>query len=298
MNWALRKNCCHGVSEVKGIIPNQIAINKLLAMIILAVMHVSIPKMVYNSSMVTPPSNMIGGQIGVTGNIRDAVDYITPGQLSNDIYKIVDILIEKTKEMLAATDAAMGELNMDNTSALVVLQKAAAIPLKSISRRFWRFCEDKARIWMDFFINKYNVSRTLTYVDQGNKKVFDFNGSDFGNLQWRVKVDVGASSHWSEITSIQTLDNLLMNQKITFAQYLERLPNGVIPMKDKLLQEIASMDTDKQLLFKVMGDYVQNLPPEIQAQIQAMKPEEMECKVKQMMMQEQTSNNQAVAPQM
>lgn len=287
MNWAIQKNCCHGVSEVKGLIPNQIAINKLVAMIIMAVMHVSIPKMVYDATRVTPPSNLIGGQIGVQGgDIKSVVGYISPGQLSQDIYKVVEMLITQTKEMVGATDAATGELNMDNTSALLVLQKASAIPLKAISRRFWRFVEDKARIWMDFFIHKYNVDRTLTYNDQGVKRTFDFNGENYKDLQWHVKVDVGASTHWNEITSMQTLDNLLMNQHVTFAQYLERLPNGVIPMKDKLLQEIASQDIDKEVMIKLLADYVEGLPPEMQMQIQQMKPEEQEQAVKEMVMQQ------------
>lgn len=287
MNWAIQKNCCHGVSEVKGLIPNQIAINKLVAMIIMAVMHVSIPKMVYDATRVTPPSNLIGGQIGVQGgDIKSVVGYISPGQLSQDIYKVVEMLITQTKEMVGATDAATGELNMDNTSALLVLQKASAIPLKAISRRFWRFVEDKARIWMDFFIHKYNVDRTLTYNDQGVKRTFDFNGENYKDLQWHVKVDVGASTHWNEITSMQTLDNLLMNQHVTFPQYLERLPNGVIPMKDKLLQEVATQDIDKEVMIKLLADYVEGLPPEMQMQIKQMQPEEQEQAVKEMVMQQ------------
>lgn len=293
MNWAIQKNCCHGVSEVKGLIPNQIAVNKLLAMIIMAVMHISIPKMVYDSTRISAPSNMIGGAIGISGgNIKDSIGYITPGQLSQDIYKVVEMIITLTKEMVGATDAAMGELNMDNTSALVVLQKASAIPLKAISRRFWRFIEDKARIWMDFFTHKYNVDRTLTYNDQGVKRTFDFNGSNCGDLQWHVKVDVGASTHWNEITSMQTLDNLLMNKQISFPQYLERLPNGVIPMKDKLLSEIVNKNIDDEVMLKLLADYVEGLPPEVQEKIKQMQPEQMEQAVKQMVLQSQQQTPQ------
>jgi hypothetical protein len=261
----------------------------------MAVMHIAIPKMVYDRTRTAPPSNLIGGQIGVDGgDIKQVVGYITPGQLSADIYQVIDLLINKTKEMVAATDAAMGELNMDNTSALVVLQKAAAIPLKSISRRFTRFKEDKARIYMDFFINKYNVERTLTYKEQGMTRTMPFDGSRYGDLQWRVKVDVGASNHWSEVTSMQTLDNLLMNKVITPVQYFERLPNGIISMKDKLIQDFASQDTDKQLIVQMMADFVETLPPEQQEAIKAMKPEEMEMAVKQMMLESKANQ----APQM
>jgi len=181
----------------------------------------------------------------------------------------------------------LGELPLDNTSALIVLQKAAAIPLKSISMRFHKFIEDKARIWMDFFIHKYNVERTLTYKDQGVTRTFRFDGSKYGDLQWRVKVDVGASTHWSEVTAIQTLDNLLMSGHITFVEYLERLPNGIIPMREKLMQSRAEHEIDRRVMMKLLADYVVNLPPEIRAQIQAMKPEEIEAAVKNMVLQEE-----------
>jgi hypothetical protein len=64
---------------------------------------------------------------------------------------------------------------------------------------------------------------------------------DFGRLkevQLSIKQDVGASSYWSEMASMQTLDNLLMNKHITLKQYLERLPNGYISKKQELLDEL------------------------------------------------------------
>jgi hypothetical protein len=151
---------------------------------------------------------------------------------------------------------------------------------------------------MDFFIHKYRgteeapVSRTLTYNDQGVSRTFDFDGAKYVGLQWRVKVDVGASTHWNEITSMQTLDNLLMNKQITFAQYLERLPNGIIPMKDKLLSEIANEGIDNEVMIKLLADYVEGLPKEIREQIKQMQPEQQEQTVKQMVLQRQPQAQQ------
>lgn len=53
-----------------------------------------------------------------------------------------------------------------------------------------------------------------------------------------IKQDVGACSYWSEMASMQTLDNLLMNHLITPKQYLERLPNGYITKKQELLDDL------------------------------------------------------------
>jgi hypothetical protein len=91
---------------------------------------------------------------------------------------------------------------------------------------------------------------------------------------------------------MQTMDNLLMNKHVNFAQYLERLPSGVIPMKDKLLQEIAGNDIDGQVIVRLLADYVEGLPPEMQEQIRAMPPEEMEEQVKQMVLQQEPQAQQ------
>ena len=50
-----------------------------------------------------------------------------------------------------------------------------------------------------------------------------------------MRLDVGASAYWSEIASMQTLDNLLMNKLITTEEYIERLPEGYIDKKEELL---------------------------------------------------------------
>ena len=47
-------------------------------------------------------------------------------------------------------------------------------------------------------------------------------------------------SYWSEITAAQTLDALLEREKIDFIQYLERMPDGYIPKKQELLDELKA----------------------------------------------------------
>jgi hypothetical protein len=68
--------------------------------------------------------------------------------------------------------------------------------------------------------------------------VIPFDFSQLKGIKFQLKVDVGPSSYWSEITAMQTLDNLLQGSKIDFIQYLERVPDGMIPKKDDLIEEI------------------------------------------------------------
>ena len=55
-----------------------------------------------------------------------------------------------------------------------------------------------------------------------------------------LKLDVGASSYYSEIASIQTLDNLLRMGQIDVLQYLERIPDGYIPARRELIEDIKN----------------------------------------------------------
>lgn len=66
----------------------------------------------------------------------------------------------------------------------------------------------------------------------------DFDFAQLQDFQMNIRHDVGASSYWSEIANMQTLDNLLMNKQITLKQYLERIPNGYITKKQELISDI------------------------------------------------------------
>lgn len=65
---------------------------------------------------------------------------------------------------------------------------------------------------------------------------FDF--SQLKDMPMHIKLDIGASSYYSEIASIQTLDNLLKMGKIDTIQYLERIPDGYIPGRRELINEL------------------------------------------------------------
>jgi hypothetical protein len=51
---------------------------------------------------------------------------------------------------------------------------------------------------------------------------------------------VGASGWWSEVTAVNTLDNLLKMGLINTKQYLERLPENIIPRKKELIESIQT----------------------------------------------------------
>jgi hypothetical protein len=76
----------------------------------------------------------------------------------------------------------------------------------------------------------------LAGFDLNEPMPVEFDYKTLQDMPMTIKLDVGASSYWSEIASMQTLDNLLMNGQITIDEYLERVPSGYIPKKEELIQ--------------------------------------------------------------
>ena len=80
-----------------------------------------------------------------------------------------------------------------------------------------------------------------------------------------VKIDVGASSYYSEIASLQTLDNLLLNGHINVVQYLERIPDGNVAGRRKLIDEIKQQMEEQQRMAAQQAMMEQQMAMEQQA---------------------------------
>ena len=65
---------------------------------------------------------------------------------------------------------------------------------------------------------------------------FDF--GQFKDLWLNLRVDVGATTYFSEIAMTQTLDNLRRDGMLSAVQYLKRIPDKLVPQKDELIQEL------------------------------------------------------------
>ncbi len=237
MNWEEKKNCIHGISEVYGLKPNQLFINKAFAQAMLNSMLFAFPKMIYDNSRVRKPSNTIGGMIGVNGNIEGAVKYLNPPSVSGDLFRLIDLTISYTKEMMGVNDASLGNVSTNNTSAFIAVREASNVPLDNIRLRFYKMIEDAGRIILDFISSYYKTGRKFSYTENGQKVITTFDFSKMKDAVINLKVDVGPSSQFSELTSIETLDKLLMAERINFTQYLERIPDGYLPSKEKLIEE-------------------------------------------------------------
>lgn len=251
MNWDYVQDCYHGQAMITGLIPNQIFVNKLFAMSMISLMTLAYPKVIFDKTKVAKWSNRVGAAIAVNGNVDSVAKIIDPATISPQISQFIDLAISYTQKFLGASDVALGDTRPDNTSAIIALQRAAATPMELTKQNLLQSIEDLGRIYMEF-MGEYYGER---YVEIPNpydqtKVVVPFDFSLLKMIHFSIDLDVGASSYWSEIASMQTLDNLLMQGKIDTVEYLKRLPAGQITDKETL---IASLERDKQMQLQMLG---------------------------------------------
>ena len=244
MNWEKQKNQYHGRAVCTGMLPNQIFINRMFAMIMYHLMMTAFPKAVYNQDYIAEWNSQIGAAIGVSGlgseiSINNLAGYMQASDISPNLFKIIDMAMSYTKEMLGVSDAALGSIDPKNTSATIAVQKATAIPLANPRANLYEFVEDIGGILEDMIGTYYGTRPVVmddTETDQQTVQMFDF--SILKDVSLNTKINVGEATYWSEITNVQTLDNLLASQHIDIIQYLERLPGEYLPQKEKQIDEL------------------------------------------------------------
>lgn len=159
MSWEKVMASYHGQAALTGLIPNQIAVNRLLAMMIRSVELNAFPKILYDKNKFSKGwNNRVGEAIGVTGNPNDAYANVFRGaDVSTQVGEVVDKIVSMTRDFMGASDAALGNVKPDNTSAIIALQEASAIPIELNRRSFYDFTEQYIRIIVDIMRANYGV---------------------------------------------------------------------------------------------------------------------------------------------
>lgn len=272
MPWDEVADSYHGEAMITGLIPNQIFINKAYAMSMLSMMRTAWPKIIYDGSRVSKWDNRIGGAIKVEGDVNTVAKILDPAQISPQIAQFIQMAIEETQESLGATASALGEGKAYNTSAILSLQRAAATPTEMTKQRLYKAVEELFYIILEFMGEYYGeryvdmptpelVEQAFSFVGQQNQIPDEVPMPfDFGIIKQNpmvLKLDVGASSYYSEIAAMQTLDNLLQMGQINIVEYLERVPDSYVPGRRKLIAtKEAEIEMQKMQQAMMMG-----LPP-------------------------------------
>ena len=253
INWDYVRDCYHGQAMVTGLLANQKFINKMFALVGISLLTTAFPKYVYDRTKIKNWSGDVGSAIGVSGNVNDVAKVIEGASVSPQIAQFIEMSFDKTHSLLGASDVAMGDSRPDNTSAIIVLQRAANTPMELTKQQDYQCMEDAARIWIDMMAVYYGTRMVEVSMDMDKPgeqplgmelptqvflEPFDF--SRLKEIQLSIKQDVGASSYWSEMANVQTLENLMMNNRIDTVDFLERLPSGYLVKKQELIDKLKA----------------------------------------------------------
>ena len=269
-NWRRQKNQYHGRALITNLINNQIEINKMFAMVLRHLQTTAFPKTLYNANVIPYWSDAVGEPIAVHSlelgqRIPDIATSFSVPEMSTQISNFIDKVLTYTKECMGATDAQMGNVKPDNTSALMVLQTNAEIPLENVRAGLYEWAEDIGHILLDMMGAYYGLRPVIVERERPDfitgpdglpqidpvtglfatktvrENVADF--FDFGrfkNLWLKLRTDAGATTYYSEIAMTQTLDNLRRDGLLSAIQYLERIPDKLIPRKKELIEELQN----------------------------------------------------------
>ena len=187
--------------------------------------------------------------------------------MSAQVMKLVQFLKDDTTEAVGASDAALGNVKPDNTSAIIATQKATAVPLELQRMAFYDMVEESCRIWLDMMAAHYGTRLVrIRKPTETGEEVMVTDVFDFGTLQGmdlRLEVEVGASTYWSELTQAATLSNLFALRAISLVVYLKNLPEGMLANKNSILDAVE--EEKKQAAMAAQLQTMGGMPDEMPA---------------------------------
>lgn len=266
MVWEDKKGSARGEGEVRCLIPNQIETNKTAMRRALTVKNTAYPQKIINADKISNPSaaNDVGGIIKTKGGITvDDVSKIfsnvPPAQMSPDVERLQNELIQSTRELAGAGDIATGQVNPESASgrAILAVQQASQQPLTEHLQYAKAFIEDLAKIWLDM-ITVYGESVKLEeevedpQTGEKYSQIITIPQVSLRELQASVKVDITPRGAFDKYAQEMSMENLLINgffstQKMPELKlYVKTLDDDAVMPKQALLDAIAEWDKEQE----------------------------------------------------
>ena len=270
-NWEEKEGSARGEGEVRYLIPNQIEVNRTEVRRVLTVKYQAYPQKIVDVSKVSNPAalNTVGGTIRTNGQAVDDVHKIVgtlpPAQMSPDVVKLQEDLIQVTRDLAGAGDTATGQVNPEAASgrAILAVQQASQAPMTEQKETYKNFVEDIAKIWLEYLIvhseNGINLEEEVTDPMTGEETIqlVKVPQSALEQLQATVKIDVTPKGVYDKFAQEQTLENLLMNglfnsQRLSeFEAYVDALDDDSVAPKQKLKGIIDHMKEEQKKIAEI-----------------------------------------------
>ncbi len=244
--WDVMKNSYLYNSPMTSVIQNQVFINKCYAIAQMYGLQSAFPKIVYDKSKVDIDNFLNSTDAQAVAGLDLAgkfIDFIKIPDFSNNIIQLGQETISQTKEMMGVTDASLGNVKADNTSAIVQLQTSSAVPLEIQKQQFYEMWEDVVRNIIDIISCSYGTRKVMTK----DMQIAEVDFSVLKDLNYNLTVEIGNGAQFSEITQINTLDKLVQAGYITPDCYMELIPSKYLPQKKKLIENYKQVLASQQV---------------------------------------------------
>lgn len=295
-NWEEREGSARGEGEVRYLIPNQIEVNRTEVRRVLAVKYQAYPQKVVNIDKIANPGSMnrVGGIIKVMGgqsveDVNKVLATLKPAQMSPDVKQLQEDLINVTRDLAGAGDAATGQVNPEDASgrAILAVQQASQSPMTEQKVSYKNFLEDLARIWLDMMIvysqEGITLEQEVTDPQTGDTitELVEVPQTALEELKATVKIDItpkGAFDKYAQEMSIENMfqAGLFCVQKLPELKvYVGLLDDDSVMPKAKLEEAIEMMEEEQrkiaminaqaQLMMQNANQFI-NEGPEAQAE--------------------------------
>lgn len=282
--WESEKGNARGLGEVEANVPNQIEINRTEMRRIISVKTMAYPKLIYNKSYIPDTSNIsnAGAEIEVNGagveDVRNAIGYLYPTNMSPDSKYLLDELVNYTQELAGAGDNASGNVDPTKTSAkaIIAVQEAHQQPLNEQKTKYKEFLEDLARIYLNMLQvymmdglsipveEEIQIQDEMGMVRTEKRTVYkQITAEVLQALKSNVRVDITSKAPYDKYAVEQSLENLFAADKISFEEYVNALPYDSSMPKTKL-EEIIKKREEAKKDIATMQQNAQNSMNQIQ----------------------------------
>lgn len=269
--WEEKKGSARGEGEVRQLIPNQLETNKTAMRRALTVKNTAYTQKVVNIERIANPTALeeVGGIIKVKGgttveDVSKIFTHVHPAQMSPDAEKLLNELINSTRELAGAGEIATGQINPENASgrAILAIKQATEQPLTEHLTYTKRTVEDLARIWLDI-IATYNdvikLEEQVTDPATGEEitVLIDVPKVSLEALQPVVKVDITPKGAFDKYAQEQSMENLLTaglfnSQRMPELKlWVKTLDDDAVMPKQKLLDMIEEWEKEQRKIARI-----------------------------------------------
>ena len=272
--WEEKEGSARGEGEVRYLIPNQIEVNRTEVRRVLTVKYQAYPQKVVDISKISNPNqlNVVGGMIKTNGqpveDVRKIVGTLPPAQMSPDVVKLQEDLIQVTRDLAGAGDTATGQVNPESASgrAILAVQQASQAPMTEQKESYKAFIEDLARIWLEYLIayseNGLNMEEAVTdpYTGEETVQIVNVPQSALEQLQATVKIDVTPKGVYDRFAQEQSLENFLTggffnSQRISELEaYVKVLPDDAVAPKMQLQKVIDDIKEQQKRIAQIEAE--------------------------------------------